>query len=330
MRILSIIGTRPQVIKYWALKDTLTALADDTILIDTGQHQDPGISSNIYSELGFAANMNLENDLKDYDAQQDCVAMLRHIIKTWEPDTVLVFGDTRSTLIGSIAAKSMGVRLAHYEAGLRSFNKAMPEENIRIIVDTIADIHFAPTPEAWARLCQERAGVGVSSIYLPGDLAVDAIRKVKPKQSTGRAVMTIHRNYNKELLFKILRNVDALNIPIDFYCHPNTMAHTELKAMNIHFREPATFFQMVNAIRSAPFVITDSGTLQKESYILRKPCYTIRTETEWRETLKGGWNTIVSYDNVSVIGKVKPAAEDYQSDLFKPAADAIARILCPQ
>jgi UDP-N-acetylglucosamine 2-epimerase len=221
-----------------------------------------------------------------------------------KPDLVLIYGDTNSTLAGVLAASKLGIKTGHIEAGLRSFNRSMPEEINRVVSDHLSDILFAPTNTAVENLKKEGLE---NKTLLVGDIFIESFNymtnKIKKTDNLVRKpylFTTIHRaenTDNKERLEKIVIKLASSKIPIHLYAHPRLIKQAKLFSINLNqgsivVYEPATYLETIKAVLEATGVVTDSGGLQKEAYLSKTPCLTIREETEWLETLQGGWNKL--------------------------------------
>lgn len=313
MRILSIVGARPQFVKLGPLSRVIRKNHEE-IILHTGQHYDQNMSDSFFDDLEIPKpNINLRVGSGSHAVQTaKMLEGIEKVILEIEPDWVLVFGDTNSTLAGSLVAAKLGVKCAHIEAGLRSFNKSMPEEINRIISDHTADLLFAPTQSAMDNLSNE--GLALKS-YLVGDIMVDAIDYVKTKVnidiSLGKYdILTIHRPYNvddKETLVSIINLIGKLDNKVIFPVHPRTREKLELLnnvPKNLLLVEPIGYTGFQGLIMGANRVFTDSGGLQKEAYIHRKKCFTLRPETEWVETIKSGWNTLINPNNNKALNTI--------------------------
>jgi len=243
------------------------------------------------------------------------------------PDALLVYGDTNSTLAGALVAAKMHIPLIHIEAGLRSFNRAMPEEINRIVADEFAHILFCPSDQAIQNLHQE--GIRHDRIFRCGDVMCDMIKLIEPQSKRilnhPYYFATIHRPYNTDdqtRMEKILEVLNSLDKPVVFSIHPRTLQRIHSFGMeessfaNIQFIPPQGYTESVSYQKYADCVITDSGGIQKEAYILKRPCITLRSETEWTETLQNGWNTLV-FDNLQDIQTVIAQSPGlYQENLY--------------
>ncbi len=316
MKIVSVIGTRPQLVKAAVVTGALRG--DDRfveVTIDTGQHYDAEMSTLLLHGLGAAhASRNL--DLHGGSAHELLGRMIDAVgkaIAEEHPDVVLVYGDTNSTLAGTLAASSLDVPIAHVEAGLRSFNRVMREERNRVLVDHAADILFCPTPTAVSNLAAE--GV-TASVHHVGDVMYDAALlaraavddapsdlHVRLGVESGRyAVATVHRAETTDDPAELGRVLDYLrnaasDAPIVFPVHPRTQKALDaarLSTEGLIACSPVGYLDMTRLLMHACTVYTDSGGLQKEAYFHRVPCVTIRPQTEWVETVDAGWNRLWS------------------------------------
>jgi UDP-GlcNAc3NAcA epimerase len=255
------------------------------------------------------------------------LTLVEEILMKEMPMAVLVYGDTNSTLAGALAASKLNIPVIHIEAGLRSFNKKMPEEINRILTDHVSSILFAPSTLAVENLKKEGLSDGV---VLCGDVMNDMVLLAKEKipntvDLSDFYLITIHRPYNtdeKSRLFYILDTINKLDSLAIFPIHPRTLTKIAdfggkiEDYQNIKFIEPLSYFELIEHQIKAKAIITDSGGVQKEAYILRKKCITIRSETEWAETLQGGWNHLVfdNLDNIQELIYENPT--DYIENLY--------------
>ncbi len=283
------------------------------VLVHTGQHFDHGMSQRFFDELSIPMpryNLGIGSGKHGAQTGRMLEAFERVLIDEC-PAWVLVYGDTNSTLAGALAAAKLGIPVAHIEAGLRSFNRAMPEEINRVTTDHLSSLLFAPTDAAVANLARE--GIEGNSVVRTGDVMYDAMLHyarnlddgalarwgVRPD---GYALATVHRAENTddpERLAAIFGGLSAFagNIPVILPLHPRTRYALERLAIPLasalHLIEPVGFLDMLVLERHAHLVVTDSGGVQKEAYFHQVPCVTLRTETEWIELIKNGWNTLV-------------------------------------
>mgnify|MGYP003393251180 CR=1 FL=1 len=317
VKIVSVIGARPQFIKAAPVSKALQAAGIEEILIHTGQHFDANMSDIFFDELGLPAPAHrLEiSGGGQADMTGRMLQGLEPLLRQHHPDAVLVYGDTNSTLAGALTAAKLHIPVAHIEAGLRSFNRRMPEEINRVLVDHISDLLFCPTQAAIDNLAHEGVTQGV---HAAGDVMFDATltaiaRAGRQSQILANldlaprayAVATIHRAENTDDPQILRRIVDYLRnaipasdaaAPIILPLHPRTRlalaaAGIELPP-NIRAIDPLGYLDMTWLAHHAALILTDSGGLQKEAYFHRVPCITLRSETEWVETIAAGWNRL--------------------------------------
>lgn len=316
MKILTVVGARPQFVKAAAVCRVLRETHEE-LLVHTGQHYDDAMSAAFFRDLEIPApDLNLEVGSGSHGAQTaEIMRRLEPIVVEHEPDGVVAYGDTNSTLAAAVIASKVaypdGRRpwLAHVEAGLRSFNPGMAEERNRIVADHLADLLLAPTPAAMENLADE--GLADRS-RMVGDVMVDTFRWAEPlaephlpvlaRELPGYLLVTLHRaeNVDDPLRLAVLFDALALDRPVLLPMHPRTrvaMADAGLRLpANVHPMEPVGYLAMVALERHAAAVATDSGGVQKEAYLAGVPCITLRTETEWVETVVAGWNRVVGAD----------------------------------
>ena len=329
--VANVVGARPQFVKLAPVcraLDAAKAQGVANLIVHTGQHYDPAMSDVFFAELRIPhADVHLGIGSGPHGQQTGRmlekleVAFLEH-----RPDIVLTYGDTNSTLAATLAAAKLHVPVAHVEAGLRSFNRRMPEETNRIVADHLGDLLFAPTPTAMSNLANE--GLGARAI-LTGDVMLDAIRfnaglardssRVLERLglATGRyLVATVHRaevtdGPDLETLLSALNSLAREDRPVVFPVHPRTaqrirsaLGHWRA-APGLRLIEPLGYLDMIRLVEGAAVVLTDSGGLQKEAFFLARPCVTLRSETEWVETVTAGGNTIAGLDP----GAIRAAVE---------------------
>jgi len=317
MKILSVVGNRPQFVKSAPLSVALRNVELDEVVVHTGQHYDRGLSQVFFDELDLGEPRHrLDLRTADVDAMRHAIT---EIVAAVEPDAVLVYGDTNSTLAGTLAAADAERAVAHVEAGLRSGDLDMPEERNRIEVDRRAAILFAPDDRSRATLDAE--GV-LGDVHVVGDVMADATRLFAPIARTRShaleqvglpsgdpyAVLTIHREANTEpdRLRRLFSALGATGLTFVFPVHPRTRrmadGHGIPVAANLHAIEPVGYLDMLALIAGATHVVTDSGGLQKEAYWLGVPCVTLRPSTEWVDTVAAGANTLVDPDDLKTLG----------------------------
>lgn len=323
LKIVTILGARPQFIKAAAVSSVFSSYFEE-VLVHTGQHYDPNMSAVFFEELNIPGpRYHLNVGSGSHGAMTG--AMLTEIEKVLEiekPDFVMVYGDTNSTIAGALAASKLLYPVIHVEAGLRSFNKAMPEEQNRILTDHISKILFAPTQTALQNLKNEGITEGV---HLVGDVMYDGIlhfSKIAQEKSrileslnleAGNFLLcTIHRAENTnslERLTAIVNGLNACNELVVLPLHPRTLKYMNdygLKlADNIRVIDPLGYLDMVRLESSAKKIVTDSGGIQKEAFFLGIPCITLREETEWVETVENGWNILVGAEKEKLVEAIQ-------------------------
>lgn len=311
MKIISIAGARPQFIKLAPLSKELRKYHKE-LIVHTGQHFDQEMSDSFFSELEIALpDYNLEiNSGSHGDQTGRMLIELEKVVIKEKPDLIIVFGDTNSTLAGALVASKLHIPIVHVEAGLRSFNKAMPEEINRIIADHTSDYLFAPTQTAVDNLQNENLS---SKSFFTGDIMVDSHLSALEKayklnlaekyslENDNYYLLTLHRPYNVDNpknLSKVLSELGNLETTIIFPVHPRTRNIIDQNNItipdNIILIKPVGYLEFVELQSKCKKIITDSGGIQKEAYILKKPCITLRSETEWVETVNAGWNLLIN------------------------------------
>ncbi len=312
-RILTILGARPQFVKAAAVTRAVAARGSVTeILVHTGQHFDPDMSQVFFDELAIPAPAH-HLDIHGGGHGEMTGRMLQAlepIVEAERPDWVLVYGDTNSTLAGALAAAKLHVPIAHVEAGLRSFNRRMPEEINRVLTDHVSTALFCPTASAVDNLARE--GI-VNGVHFTGDVMYDATLFAAERARTRSAIVerlgltsgsyavaTVHRAENTdtpEALARVLNwlRAAAQGRPVVLPLHPRTRAAAARHGLSLDglmLTEPLGYIDMTGLVADSAEIFTDSGGLQKEAYFHRKPCVTLRSETEWVETIEAGWNRL--------------------------------------
>ncbi len=309
IKIISIIGTRPQIIKLAAIHNEISR-SNHPInhkWINTGQHYDPKLNDDIISELDLPQpDFQIETNQHNNNRIEEISALCTEILKAEKPDFVLLYGDTDSTYAGTIAALNSSCKIAHIEAGMRSYNSQMPEEKNRIFCDQHTDLHFTASKTAQNNLINE----GFHPIFT-GDVMFDSFLNHTTEETANDlsdpfAILTIHRNYNTDesenlsnILSAILEFANEKNLKIIFPIHPRTLKTLNQAPLNYLFQkikadplidmvEPLSYLEMQKMLKHTSLVITDSGGLQKEAYFSKTPSVIIRTETEWTEILETG------------------------------------------
>lgn len=320
MKIATIIGARPQFIKAAVISRLVKNSSDfKEVLIHTGQHYDKNMSDIFFTELDIPSpkyNLEVGSGLHGEQTAK-MLTKIESVLIDEKPDWVLVYGDTNSTVAGALAASKLHIPIAHVEAGLRSFNRKMPEEINRIATDHISDMLFAPTQNAMNLLRNE--GLEQRSC-LTGDIMYDsvlyyknkAIAKYKNQELpfSNYYLATIHRQENtddKERLQSIFSAFSELDKPVLIPLHPRTKKLlSEIKYSNtVKIIDPVGYLELLHLLYNSYKVLTDSGGLQKEAFFMDKQCITLRDETEWVETLEDGWNYIVGAEKLDIIEKTK-------------------------
>lgn len=343
LRVITVVGARPQFIKAAALSSVLRqSCRFEEILIHTGQHFNWNMSDVFFAELGIQSpkyNLGIHGGGHGAMTGQMLVS-LEQIIEGERPAAILVYGDTNSTLAGALAAAKCRVPVVHIEAGLRSYNRNMPEEVNRIVVDHLSAILFCPTQRSADNLAREGITAGV---HVVGDLMFDSVRRASSLAAAHSRILerlaiekktygvaTFHRQENLEDPGRLAGIVSYLreqakSIPLILPLHPRTQkalhdAGLSVDSENMKQIEPLGYLDMCRLVSSATIVLTDSGGLQRETYFHRVPCVTLREETEWTETVESGWNRLWT-DNI-----YRPRCDIPEYDRTD-AAEGIARVL---
>ncbi|TDD52142.1 UDP-N-acetylglucosamine 2-epimerase (non-hydrolyzing) [Kribbella antibiotica] len=311
MKVLSVVGARPQFVKLAPIAEAFAATDHEHVIVHTGQHYDKNMSDVFFADLKIPApDVHLGIGSGSHGVQTGAMlSAMDAVLDEHRPDWVLVYGDTNSTLAGALSAVKMHLPVAHLEAGLRSFNRRMPEEHNRVLTDHASDILLAPTQVAMDHLANE--GLKDKS-RLVGDVMTDVCFRVRdavkdqpldlPFKQGEYLVATIHRPDNTddpEHLAGIIEGLAGVGRPVVLLAHPRLVAKCaehgiklERPDGSLHVREPLAYPEMVQAVIGSAGVVTDSGGLQKEAFLLGRVCTTLRPETEWVETVESGWNVL--------------------------------------
>jgi len=328
MKILSVVGTRPNFIKLGALVNEIKKHDVEHLLVHTGQHYDEEMSKLFFDDLELPKpDINLGVGSGSYGEQiGNIIIKLEKILIKEKPDLVVVVGDVNSTFAGALIAKQLGIKVAHVEAGLRSFDLTMPEEINRMLTDKISDFLFTTEESGNVNLLNE--GVGKNKIFFVGNVMIDTLLKHKEKanksdilgklnvEKNDYCVLTLHRPSNvdkKEDFENVLSVLDTIQkkIKIVFPVHPRTKKNIELfnldgtikKMENLIITEPLGYLDFLCLIANSKFVLTDSGGIQEETTVLNVPCITLRENTERPVTVEQGTNLIVSVAKNKIIEK---------------------------
>jgi UDP-GlcNAc3NAcA epimerase len=353
MKLAAVIGARPQFIKAARVSRLLRSGGHaEEILIHTGQHYDENMSAVFFNELEVAEpDYNLGIGSAGHGAQTGrMLAAIEEVLLVRRPDWVLVYGDTNSTLAGALAAAKLHVPVAHIEAGLRSFNRQMPEEINRVLTDHCASLLFAPTDRAVHNL--RREGIDPAGVHLVGDVMYDVALYYAEKAERTSPVLgrvgvepkayllaTVHRAENTDdpvRLEAILHALDrfSADLPVVLPLHPRTRKTLRQlgladKLAGVKIIDPVGYLDMVMLEKNARIIATDSGGVQKEAFFYRVPCVTLRTETEWVELVELGWNHLAPPTSAQAVLEGIRAALDTRGEEAAPygRGDAAQRIV---
>ena len=338
MRILTVVGNRPQFVKAAAVSGPLRERHEE-LLVHTGQHHDDSLSRVFFTQLGLARPDRQLAIAGGSNTSQTArmLAALEPLIADTHPDAVLVYGDTNTTLAGALAAAQARVPVVHVEAGMRSFDRTMPEELNRVLTDHLSELLLCPSHAAVENL---RAESLAERARLVGDVMVDVALRWQPAARADTAIaaayglqpgsyllLTAHRAGNvdrPERLDALVELIVALPRPIVFPVHPRTLARLEaagaLAALNaepgLTLTEPLGYVELAALLCNARAVLTDSGGLQKEAYLAGVPCVTLRDSTEWVETVESGWNTLVDLDASAALAALERPAPTERPELY--------------
>ena len=325
LKILTIVGARPQFVKAAVVSRPLRERHHE-VLLHTGQHYDAAMSDRFFREFDIPApDYELAVGSGSHGVQTAQMLIgIEQAIERERPDRVLVYGDTNSTLAGALSAAKLHVPVAHVEAGLRSYNRLMPEEVNRVIADQLSDLLFCPSEQAVRNLANEGITRGV---HVAGDVMADALLRfggsddMRAQENWLKQIgavrgqyflATVHRAQNTDdagLLAGIVRALGALSAPVILPAHPRLREalkrHGIVAGHNVQLIDPVGYFEMIALERHARAILTDSGGVQKEAYWLAVPCVTMRDETEWVETVEAGWNVLTGADETKIVEAVR-------------------------
>lgn len=327
MKILSVVGARPQFVKLAPIARASASAGMSHKIVHTGQHYDPMLSDIFFDKLRIPApDYHMGIGSGSHGKQTGAMlTQLDDIISSEKPDWVLVYGDTNSTLAAALSAVKLHYPVAHLEAGLRSFNRSMPEEHNRVLTDHAADLLLAPTEVAAEHLARE--GLGERTVIV-GDVMTDVLMREVARLDPGHSpltaelgleegsysIATIHRAENTDnpvRLRTIIESLDSVGHTVVILAHPRLLAkcaehRIALDRKNLIIRESLAYADLLASAIHSRGVITDSGGLQKEAFLLRVPCTTVRTETEWVETVELGWNVLTEPGEALVQSASRP------------------------
>jgi len=350
MKIVTVVGARPQFIKAWALGAAIRAAGRREVLVHTGQHYDEALSGRFFSELGLPEpDYNLGVGSGPHGQQTGrMLEAIEPVLEAEKPDWVVVYGDTNSTLAGALAAAKLHLPVAHIEAGLRSFNRRMPEEINRILTDHVSRKLFCPSATAAGHLAAEGIHEGVEVV---GDVMQDSLLHFRALARTRSEILTrlgltpgqyfvatLHRaelTDDPGRLRALLAALDTLEVPVVMPLHPRTAARLAAEGAPAVFSgalriiPPVGYLDMLRLLESCRRILTDSGGLQKEAYWLHKPCVTLRAETEWVETVASGWNILAGTEPGEMLAALAKPVPTLHPDLYGDgrAAEKITRSL---
>lgn len=343
IKVLTVLGARPQFIKAAAVSRAFAAHSQtDERIVHTGQHHDAGMSDVFFAELGIPApahHLGVAGGGHG-DMTGRMMIALEAVVAAETPDWVLVYGDTNSTLAGALVAAKMHVPVAHVEAGLRSFNRRMPEEVNRVLTDHCADLLFTPTDAAAGHLRAE--GIDPARIVPCGDVMFDAARifakqaqaQVGGSARSGHVLATVHRQENTDSPQRLAAILGGLalvaeTLPVILPLHPRTRARIDAAGLAsllgaVEIVEPLGYLEMIALQRGAVAIATDSGGVQKEAFFHGVPCVTLRDETEWTELVDAGWNRLISPADAATVAGAILAARGTVGQPIRPYGDGNA------
>lgn len=356
MKIITVVGARPQFIKAAMISRTINTYNEthndkiEEFLIHTGQHYDKSMSNIFFDEMGIPAPaFQLNCGSGSHGAMTGFMLnKIEDILIEKKPDYVLVYGDTNSTLAGALAASKLNIPVVHVEAGLRSFNKSMPEEKNRILTDHISSLLCCPTSGAVTHLKNE--GI-VNGVHHVGDVMYDAalafgeiaentsgiLQRLELKEKQFR-LCTVHRAENTDSrkrltsIFRTMEEIATAGCPVVVPLHPRTkdiLKRYKLSSSNpaLKLIPPVSFLDMIMLEKQAEIIFTDSGGVQKEAYFHRTPCITLRDETEWVETVTAGWNQLAGYKREDILRCIESIRQDRQEIADYGTGDSAGKII---
>ncbi len=349
MKIASIVGARPNFVKLAPLSRAIRSAGITEQILHTGQHYDYELDRIFFDELQIPSpHRHLGVGSGSHGHQTGLMLTgIEEVFLTEPPDIALVFGDTNTTLAGALAAAKLHIPVAHVEAGLRSYDRRMPEEINRVLVDHCSDLLFCPTETSVQNLRREGVTEGV---YLTGDVMADILGDclaIAERDSTvlshldvrpgAYLLSTIHRAENTDNPARLRSIMDALamlggDIPVVFPCHPRTEARLdalgilELVKASVRLIPPVGYLDMLVLEKNARRILTDSGGVQKEAFLLRVPCVTLRDTTEWVETVKAGWNILVGAEYDRILAALDHPVPDHPGEHILGSSHASERI----
>jgi UDP-N-acetylglucosamine 2-epimerase len=338
MKVLTVVGNRPQFIKAAAVSGPLRSEHEE-VLVHTGQHFDDELSAVFFSELGLPSpdrELRISGGSNTSQTARMLTA-LEPVIGEVGPDAVLVYGDTNTTLAGALAGAQASVPVAHIEAGMRSFDRSMPEELNRVLVDHVSALLLCPSQVAVENLRREHVS---GDVELVGDVMVDVASTIQPRarerldlvsarglQPGGYALVTAHRAGNVDAPARLQRLVElllAIPLPVLFPVHPRTLARLRAaglyerleRAERVVLTPPLGYVELTALLCNAHAVVTDSGGLQKEAYFAGVKCVTLRANTEWTETVELGWNVLVDLDTDAALAALQREPPSERPQLY--------------
>jgi UDP-GlcNAc3NAcA epimerase len=350
MSIITIVGARPQFVKAGTVSRALRSAGLKEVIVHTGQHFDYNMSQVFFDDMEIPKpDYNLEIHSLSHGAMTGrMLEAIERVLQTEKPKVVLVYGDTNSTLAGALAAQKLGIPVAHVEAGLRSFNMAMPEETNRILTDRISTHLFCPTQVAINNLKAEGFDGFGCNIHNVGDVMLDAALYYSERSAQKSKIVrtlnlepyfvlaTMHRQENTDNPQRLTEIIKALNLihrnrQVVVPLHPRTRKIIERLGIKTEFTivEPVGYFDMIELLKHCELVITDSGGLQKEAFFFEKGCVTLRTETEWTELVEGGFNMLAGETANQIVAKYNQMVNktfDFSVNLYG-SGDASIRIV---